>query len=228
MCFSPEISFAASAVVAAIGLITLKKVKMRREILLASIPLFFAGQQLIEGFIWLNLLHNGPIETKFWLTQLYAGFAGILWPLMVPFAIILIEKDQTRKNYMILSVIAGLTITFATLFVINHGGFNAQIVNHCILYNYTETEIPYAIRWIYVVATCVPFLLSSEKVIRWFGMLNVVTFLAAYHVYYTVYASVWCFFAAITSGFIYLYFLKTAEKHEKEQSLAKISNPAIR
>ena len=38
-----------------IGVVTLTKVKHRRELLFASLPVLFAVHQFIEGFVWLGL-----------------------------------------------------------------------------------------------------------------------------------------------------------------------------
>ena len=55
MCFSAAANFVGSAALGAIGVVTLKKVKHRRELLFASLPTLFAIHQFIEGFVWLGL-----------------------------------------------------------------------------------------------------------------------------------------------------------------------------
>ena len=44
-----------SGVLGAIGVVTLTKVKHRRELLFAGLPLLFAIHQFMEGFVWLGL-----------------------------------------------------------------------------------------------------------------------------------------------------------------------------
>jgi hypothetical protein len=44
-----------SGVLGAIGILTLTKVKHRRELLFASLPTLFAVHQFSEGFVWLGL-----------------------------------------------------------------------------------------------------------------------------------------------------------------------------
>ncbi len=55
MCFSATANFVGSGVLAAVGVVTLTKVKHRRELLFATLPTLFAIHQFIEGFVWLGL-----------------------------------------------------------------------------------------------------------------------------------------------------------------------------
>jgi hypothetical protein len=55
VCFSATANFAGSAVLGTAGVVTLTKVKHRRELLFAALPLLFAIHQFIEGFVWLGL-----------------------------------------------------------------------------------------------------------------------------------------------------------------------------
>jgi hypothetical protein len=55
MCFSATANFVGSGVLGALGVVTLTKVKHRRELLFAALPALFAVHQFIEGFVWLGL-----------------------------------------------------------------------------------------------------------------------------------------------------------------------------
>src|SRR5215469_1059603 len=55
VCFSATVNFAGSIVLGTAGVVTLTKVKHRRELLFAALPLLFAIHQFIEGFVWLGL-----------------------------------------------------------------------------------------------------------------------------------------------------------------------------
>ena len=55
MCFSATANFVGSGVLGAVGVVTLTKVKHRRELLFASLPSLFAIHQFMEGFVWLGL-----------------------------------------------------------------------------------------------------------------------------------------------------------------------------
>ena len=55
MCFSATANFVGSGVLGAVGVVTLTKVKHRRELLFAALPVLFAIHQFMEGFVWLGL-----------------------------------------------------------------------------------------------------------------------------------------------------------------------------
>lgn len=59
---------------------------------------------------------------------------------------------------------------------------------------------------IYILATCGSLLLSSHRVIRWYGLLNVVGLTVTQLVREFAFASVWCFYAATLSVIIYWQF----------------------
>jgi hypothetical protein len=62
VCFSAEANFVGSGVLGGIGIVTLAKVKHRREILFAALPTLFTVHQFIEGFVWLRL--DGVVSPK--------------------------------------------------------------------------------------------------------------------------------------------------------------------
>jgi uncharacterized membrane protein len=49
-------------------------------------------------------------------------------------------------------------------------------------------------------------LFSSHRIVRVFGIAALLSFLAAYAVYAKWFISVWCFFAAVLSAIVLLYF----------------------
>ena len=55
MCFSATANFVGSGVLGTVGVITLTKVKHKRELLFAALPTLFAVHQFTEGFVWLGL-----------------------------------------------------------------------------------------------------------------------------------------------------------------------------
>ena len=92
MCFSASASFAVAGINALIGVAILYKKPARHEIPLASFPLMFALQQFIEGLLWI-LLPDAPQGTPVIsaLAILFIVFAEIIWPVMTPIAVLMIE-----------------------------------------------------------------------------------------------------------------------------------------
>ena len=203
MCFSPTASFSASAVLAIIGILTLKKTSARQELLFASIPLFFAAQQFIEGMLWLLLLRNGAANT-YWLTQSYTVFVGILWPIVPSLSLWMIEPEQRRRRMMLPVLATGIGVAVYALDAMLEFPITARIADYCIAYDYPVHQ-PHFMLVPYVIATCTAFFLSSYAVITWIGVINICAFTATYYFYRYDLASVWCFFAAVISGMIYLY-----------------------
>jgi len=210
MCFSPATSFTASAALATIGVMALGQTTTKREIPFASIPLLFAFQQFIEGLLWLALLQGNLPIAQYWLTQSYTVFAGILWPTLAPLSLWLLEPDRTRKNLTLGVLVIGAGIAFYTLEGLLRHGVTSRIADYCILYEY-QVEQGYTMLFSYVAATCAAFFCSSDRGIRWLGVVNIVAFAIAYRFYHYHLVSIWCFFAAVVSGLIYLYFVRVRQ-----------------
>ena len=98
MCFSSTASFAAAAVLAAAGAVSLRKVQEPKQLIFASIPLLFSIQQLSEGFLWLALTNPVYAGMEKSSTLIFLVFAQILWPFHVPLAVFLLEKTGWRKR----------------------------------------------------------------------------------------------------------------------------------
>lgn len=204
MCFSPSVSFAASAALAVGGMLTLRKASFRNEFLFAAVPLFFACQQLIEGLIWLELL-KGEAGNAQSLTQDYAIFVGLIWPILIPFSLWMMEAQHACRKYMLMVVAAGAGLALYTTLQIWHLPVSARISEYCIVYEYPYPQ-PHYLLAVYVIATCAAFFFASDAAIRWLGMGYLGSFAITYYFYRYNLTSVWCFFAAIISGFIYLHF----------------------
>ena len=204
MCFSATASFTASAVLAVMGIAALRVAKARHDIPLAAMPLFFAAQQFVEGLIWLNLLHAGDATQLYWCVQIFAAFAGILWPVYAPLSILLHERSHSRQRVMAGVLFIGAALAANTIDLMFHHRVTAEIANCSIWYQQPEADKQYLL-WIYVFATCGAFFLSSYRRIAAIGTVLVVTMLVALYFYTQTMASVWCFFAALISGLIYLH-----------------------
>ncbi|MCE9508697.1 MAG: hypothetical protein K8R48_10370 [Alphaproteobacteria bacterium] len=226
MCFSPVASFTASAVLTVIGGVTLRKTKTPQEWLLASLPLLFAAQQFTEGLLWLALLQGKTGAGPYWLTQAYAVFAGTLLPLAIPLGIFLIEPNNIRRRWLAVFFLIGGGVAAYTLSIIVRFGFEAEISNRCILYRHPAEQGPHMLL-LYIIATCAAFFCSSERGLLWIGIANIWAFAAAYYFYQVNLVSVWCFFAAILSGMLCLYFEhRKNAKHGPENALQPTNHPA--
>src|SRR5580658_8855849 len=113
MCFSAAINFTGSGVLASVGVVTLTRVKHRRELLFASLPILFAIHQFIEGFVWLGL--DGILSPRIThnMGAAFMLYAQGLLPFLLPLSVLLFEPDaKSRKRMQPFLVIGALTTLF--------------------------------------------------------------------------------------------------------------------
>jgi hypothetical protein len=223
MCFSASASFIAGGALTAVGVVTLKKTEHKKEIPFAAIPLLFGIQQLIEGVIWLTFRYHAP-ELNTVTTYIYSLFSHVLWPIFVPFSIVLLETAPWRKKILWTFWGAGTLASLYLLYFLIKFPIAAQVMSNHIVYVSPHFYI-YLSMGFYVAATCISSLFSSHKLINIFGVLSLLSFIGAYLFYSVALVSVWCFFAAILSSIIFLYF---KHKNIKNLSNTNILNPSIR
>ena len=91
MCVSAAVNFTGSGILATVGAVTLTKVKHRRELLFASLPILFAIHQFIEGFVWLGL--DGLLSPKVThnMGAAFMLYAQGLLPFLLPLSVLLFE-----------------------------------------------------------------------------------------------------------------------------------------
>lgn len=202
MCFSAAASLAAGGTLSVVGGLTLAKVKNKSELPFASIPLLFGIQQAIEGAVWLSF--GSPVLNTI-ATYAYSMFSHVLWPVFVPFAVLMIEKDPVRKKILRLFSFVGLAVGLYLLYFLLVDPITAHIVNNSIAYQ-SPHLYAYLMMSLYLIATCGSCLVSSHKVIRIFGSVLFISFAIAAWFFIETFLSVWCFFSAILSIIVYWYF----------------------
>ena len=203
MCFSATASFVMAGVAGATGIACLHAVKERRELLLGAFPMLFAAQQAVEGGVWLSL--GAATTGACALTATFILFAEVLWPLLVPLALLLVENTPWRKQLMQGLLIVGAALAAYLLFKMGVSPYNATATTFHIRYE-NGLDYSYAIYPVYLAVTCGPFVLSTHRALRQLGAVLVCGFLVAGYFYWYTFVSVWCFFAAGASILIYRHF----------------------
>ncbi len=206
MCFSATASFVAGGALSAAGVVTLAQAKTKQEIPLASIPLLFGIQQLIEGVVWLSF--DTP-ALNIAATYAYSIFSHVLWPIFVPLTILLVETDPFRRNILRIFSLVGLGVGLYLLYFIIADPVVAHVVNHSIAYH-SPHLYPWITMALYLAAACGSCLCSSHKILNVFGGVLFISFAIAARFYAETFFSVWCFFAGILSAIIYWYFRSNA------------------
>lgn len=201
MCFSATASFVAGGVLSVVGGLTLSQAKTKKELPFASIPFLFGIQQAIEGVVWISF--GTPVNTV--ATYAYSLFSHVLWPILVPLSVLLIETDPFRKKVLRFLFIMGLVTGTYLLYFIIADPVTAHVVDNSIAYRSTHLY-PFFITSLYLIATCGSCLFSSHRIINIFGAVLLVSFVIAAWFYAETFFSVWCFFAAILSMLVYWQF----------------------
>lgn len=218
MCFSAPASLAASGVLGVSGIAILRMPKKKVEIPLSLFPIIFAIHQLVEGILWLSLTGTISDSYKAGAIYAYAFIAFVLWPIFVPFAMYMIETGRMRRKLIFLCQLVGLYIGIAFLIGITRGSVNATMVSHSISYQISPS--PDMSLAPYLIAVSVPFLISSNKRLVILGVaLLIACGTAAYMACSSTFPSMWCFYAAILSLIIYLYFRYQAKAAAKKSNM---------
>jgi len=214
MCFSATASFSAGGVLAASAIAIARTPKPRRAVPLALFPAVFAVLQFAEGILWLN--HRGFITDAWKPPPVYVFLliAYVLWPVYVPLSAYLLEPDRRRKAVILLCQAAGLVVSVANLVAIIRGPIDAWVVGHSFHY---LIDMPGGLAAPYVIAVTVPFLVVRDRRLVAFGLaLFVLYVVAALVASSDTFPSVWCFYAAILSGFLYVIFRYEASKERRD------------
>jgi hypothetical protein len=219
MCFSASASFIASAVLVTVGVASLKKVSRPSQILFASIPFVFGIQQLSEGVLWLSL--GNPLYDT-WTAiaaQVFIFFAQILWPMWVPIAILLFEKNESRRTFQKFMILAGVSVGCFLGFCLFHYGLEPAIIGHHISYfqKFPAHSKPFIVCF-YALSTIAPPFFSHIKHMWLLGLLVAVSYIIAAIFYTQFVLSVWCFFSSIISVSVYFILLENARKGSKNIS----------
>ena len=192
MCYSASASFISSVALAASGGYLVTRIKKKNRLALGSIPLLFAFQQAIEGFIWLN-------SDSIVLSQLYLFFACVIWPIWMPLAFFLAETKEKRK--MALSFCLGVGVVIGIFFLMDVTTLQTVIKEKSIHYelHIFQNRIYLLLTIGYALAGVTPFFISSLKSMKFLGLLLLASGLitAIFYAYYFV--SLWCFWSALFS-----------------------------
>ena len=200
MCFSTEASFVASTMLSVAGVVAIKKVKSKSYLLLASIPLFFALQQFTEGFVWLSLTKPSLASWQSIPIHLFLFFALVAWPVLVPLSMMLIEKNKKRRKVIKMILWLGLGLSIFMFYVLIFKTISAKVMFLHIYYDIDYSlELPMFKYLVYFIPTVVPPFISSNRRLRIFGIIILLSYVITSIYFKENIVSVWCFFAAMVS-----------------------------
>lgn len=223
MCFSAAASFTAGTALVVVGGLTVRKSEGRQELPLALVPVLFGIQQLVEGVLWLSLRNDMPLMRS-WATYTFTLFSHVLWPMFVPFAILLVETGRRRRNAIGVFLALGVGVGAYLLYFVVRYPVIARIDGRSIFYDNPHLFKAVALTT-YLLATCATGLLSRHRCVQVFGLLLFVLAVAAYSISVTTFVSVWCFFAAILSLLIYAHFTGPMQECRSALEAAHTGHP---
>ena len=208
MCFSATANFVGSGALGAIGVVTLTRVKHRRELLFASLPALFAIHQFIEGFVWLGLDGILSPAVAHDMGAAFMLYAQGLLPFLLPLSVLLFESDRTSRNRMLPFLVLGGATTLYILWALTAFPTQVYIRENSIVYVNQATNNT-AVAVLYVIVTCGSLFFSKVKAMVMFGAANLIILLAVTAVKRYAFTSLWCAYAAIASVIILAYFWKS-------------------
>jgi len=209
MCFSATASFWAAAMTGGIGALALTRVSETGELPLASIPIIFGVQQAIEGGLWLSLRNVWPATYAPVLANAFVFVALVIWPVLIPIAVSLVETERRRRHIIAFLIPIGLLLAGYSGQSMLHNPFSASIAARSICY-IGEYQHPFTALAVYALCTCGPLFISTDRVLRLFGVVVIFGSVVSALFFYASFISVWCFFAGAASIAIYL---KLAQRH---------------
>ncbi len=219
MCFSAAASLAAAAILAPTGVFAMRRAYRadRRYLPLATLPLLFSIQQLLEGLVWIAGPEAGPdVVTR--LSLAYMFFAWVAWPVWVPVSCFFVERGRRKNIYLAFAVAGGMlgSLQYVPYFA-HQGWLTTTFLDYAISYGGTELldlivsrEVTYGI---YVTVVIAPLLLSSDGEVRIFGALVTAVLLTTYLFFTYAYVSVFCFGGALMSLYLVLTMLRKKPPH---------------
>ena len=204
MCFSAGASFTASVIISSTGVATMRKARRPESRLFAAIPFIFGLQQLAEGAVWVTLgsAANAVLENA--ATYVFLAAALVIWPVIVPLSLFLIERVRSRRNILAISMGAGIAVGAYYAWRLIFFDVVPRIEGSHIVYvnNFPET-FGEGMFIMYLASTILLFFVSSVPRVPVLGAAILVSFLVTVFIFAPALTSVWCFFAAVASVIIY-------------------------
>ena len=172
--------------------------------MVAAIPIAFGAHQFVEGVVWSSTPGGDP---HVYAARLFAFLAYFVWPIYAPLAFYRYEREVALKKRLLpliaLGALAGLFFLYFMIadpveVVVRRGSLSYR-------FDYPLVMV-YPIHMSYGIPVMLAPALSRDKVFKVLGVSMFLWYLIAYYGWRGSHPSVWCYFAALLSGLIYLHF----------------------
>lgn len=210
MCFSATASFTTAAILIPAGLYCINAAKTldKPYWAFAMLPFIFGLQQLLEGGVWL-MLTEGNSDKAHSFSLGFILFSHVFWLGWVAYSAYLVESSvQYRKIFKwftIAGILIGTSMYLPLLF--KPEWLTTSIINYSIYYNLIFIFDPYISQKIssivYSAIILLPLFFSSDRYHNILGLLVFISGLITWQIYHWAFVSVWCYFSAVLSLYIF-------------------------
>jgi len=205
VCFSPQADLVGGLAISGIGVDVVRHVHRRRDhMALAALPLILGAHQLDEAFVWWGQEGHVPAAVGRVALWIYLLIAFVLLPIFVPAAVYSLEQTKKRRRLMIPFIVVGVGVASWLFAAMVHGPLGVTVHPYHLAYTIKPGHGLLVIT-LYVVACCGTLLFSSYRHVVLFGAVNLLAVVVIAKLTVDGFASVWCGWAAITSGVIALH-----------------------
>ncbi|MEP6932253.1 MAG: DUF6629 family protein, partial [Flavobacterium sp.] len=209
-------------VLTVIGVASVRRVRHPSQTMFAMIPFIFAIQQFSEGFLWLSIPNEKWSYLQTSINYFYLIIAQILWPIWVPVALLLLEKEQTRKQIQRVLVAIGILVSVYLTYCLFNFDIRSEIDCYHIAYIQTYPETFRVLGGLlYIIATILPPFFSHIRRMSWLGITVLISYVVTTVFYESYLVSVWCFFASVISLSVYLIMSEIRTSHREQVYLKR-------
>lgn len=212
MCFSPQADLVGGVVITTIGIDACRHVRGRTDhLLLAALPLVLGFHQFVEAFVWWGLQGHVPYVIERVALWVYLLIAFAVLPTFVPVAVLRLEPPGWRRWRIAPIVVVGTGVSLVLLIAMLTGPVHVMLRPYHLDYSIRLSD-GLLVVGLYVAAVCGALLLSGFRHVVYFGLANLVAVIVIAKLTADGFASVWCGYAALSSGAISLH-MRYAKPH---------------
>lgn len=212
MCFSPQADLVGGLAISAIGVDVVRHVHKRRDhMALAALPLILGAHQLDEAFVWWGQQGHVPSSVGRVALWIYLLIAFVLLPIFVPTAVCALEPSKRRRLLMVPFIVIGVGVAARLFAAMVLGPVTVTMHPYHLAYSIKLTH-GFLVITLYVIACCGTLLVSGYRHVVFFGLFNLVAVAVIARLTVDGFASVWCGWAAVTTGVIALH-MRFARPH---------------
>ena len=171
---------------------------------IAALPLLLGAHQLDEAFVWWGQEGHVPAAVGHVALWIYLLIAFVVLPIFVPLAVRALEPTPKRKQLMIPFIVIGVAVAVRLFVAMVRGPIQVTVHPYHLAYS-VKLSHGLIVITLYVAACCGTLLLSSYRHVVVFGIVNLVAVAVIAKLTVDGFASVWCGWAAITSGVVALH-----------------------